>query len=172
MSRLTRLYAANVLQRSSITSVGDDLRKLNLDITVQLPDENLGIGTDIWTYLVSELQERYDLRPFFTAACGFYIVTLKKMLQKFPFGDSLLNDLSVLQPDKTSTFSGAILVNLAKRFPQLGLADANSLDCLKEEFLDFCLSPSDLPTIQKYKAADKTKNVLEISGLKLVSSLQ
>ena len=115
MSRLTRLYASNVLQRSAITSVGDYLRKLNLDISFQLPDENFGIGTDTWTCL-SELQEEYDLKPFFTAVRGFYIATLKKMLKKFPFGDSLLKDLSVLQPDKTSTFSDNVLVNLAKRF--------------------------------------------------------
>lgn len=156
MSRLTRLYASNFLQRSTITSVGDDLRKLSLGNDVQLPDENLGIGTDTWTYL-SEFQEEYDLKPFFNAVRGFYTATLKKMLHKFPFGDSLLKDLSVLQPDKTSTFSDVVLIKFAKRFSQLGLADAHSLDCLREEFLDFCLSSSDLPTIQKYKAADKTE---------------
>ena len=30
-SRLTRLYASNILQRSAITSAGDDLKKLKLD---------------------------------------------------------------------------------------------------------------------------------------------
>jgi hypothetical protein len=155
MSRLTRLYAANLLQRNAITS---EIQKLKLDIGCQLPDENLGVGTDTWTCL-SELQEEYDLKPFFTAVREFYTATLKKMLQKFPFGDSLLKNLSALQPDKTSTFSDDVLLGLAKRFSQLGLADANSLDCLREEFLDFCLSPSDLPTIQKYKAADKTEKI-------------
>ena len=59
------------------------------------------------------------------------VILYKKMLKKFPLGDSLLKDLSVLQPDKTSTFSDNVLVNLANQFSQLGLADADSLDHLR-----------------------------------------
>ena len=51
----------------------------------------------------------------------------------------------MLQPDKTSD---NVLVNLAKRFSQLGLADADSLDRLREAFLDFWLSSSDIPATQ------------------------
>ena len=49
------------------------------------------------------------------------------------------------------------MVSLAKRFPQIGLADANSLDQLREEFLDFKLSPTDFPSLAEYTAADLTK---------------
>ena len=45
---------------------------------------------------------------------------------------------------------------IAKRFPQLDLADSASLDQLREEFIDFTLSPCDLPTPGEYHAADGT----------------
>ena len=48
---------------------------------------------------------------------------------------------------------------MAKRFPQLGLDDPESLQCLKEEFTDFTLSPGDLPTPKKYNAVGHLKRV-------------
>ena len=44
MSRLTRLYASNLLTKESILAVGDNLSCLNLQSSNQLPDENLGVG--------------------------------------------------------------------------------------------------------------------------------
>ena len=72
------------------------------------------------------------------------------MPQKFPFEDTLLKDLGVVQPDQTTSNSVDTIIRLAKHFPQLGLADSASLDHLREEFLDFCLSPMDLPTPGQY----------------------
>ena len=67
----------------------------------------------------------------------------------------MLKNLEIILPSKTS-FSEP-LVELARRFPQLGLSDSSSLKCLEEEFLDYILSPSDLPSIQAYSACDSTK---------------
>ena len=39
-------------------------------------------------------------------------------------------------------------------FSHIGLNDAVSLPCLKEQFQDFKLSPNDLPRLVEYKAAD------------------
>ena len=75
------------------------------------------------------------------------------MLNKFPFGDTLLKDLSVLHPHESS-FPFRTVASLAKRFLQIELSDSAVLDKLKEEFEDFKLSPGDLPSIVKYKAAD------------------
>ena len=83
-------------------------------------------------------------------------VSTIKMIQKFPFGDTLLKDLQVLRPGCASSCSSNTIVRLSKRFPQLGLSDSMSIDQLSEEFLDFSLSPGDLPTPEKYCAADKT----------------
>lgn len=74
------------------------------------------------------------------------------MIHKFPFGDTLMKDLSVLQPESTSSFAISKILTLAKRFPLIAFADSASLDCLKEQFEDFKLSP-DLPSLE-YRAAD------------------
>ena len=103
---------------------------------------------------ITELEEEHDTKPFFTAVRNFYVASLKKMIQKFPFGDSLLKDLGVLQPEKTASYSVETVLGLARRFPQLELADDESLDKLREEFTDFKLSPEDLPSVDVYKCAD------------------
>ena len=61
------------------------------------------------------------------------------MLKKFPFGDSLLKDLGILQPDRVHSYAVDTVVKLAKCFPQLGLDNSQSIDCLREEFMDFLL---------------------------------
>ena len=94
------------------------------------------------------------MKSFFIAVRSFYVNSIKKMLQKFPFGDTLLKDLGILQPQKAASYPVSTVVRLAKRFPQLGLADSASLDELSEEFNDFTLSPSDFPTPGEYHAAD------------------
>lgn len=64
MSRLLKVYAANLLKRDVITAAGDNLSLLCLSDENQLSDENLGIGTRTWTDLV-ELEAEHDLKPFF-----------------------------------------------------------------------------------------------------------
>ena len=65
-------------------------------------------------------------------------------------GIPFLKDLGILQPDKTSSYLIATLLNLAKRFPQIGLSGTESLDQIEEEFNDFILSPSDIPAPDMY----------------------
>ena len=149
MSRLVKLYAANILTADSIKKVGDDLKKLSFAEGDQLDRENLGIGTDTWTS-VAVLEEEHDTKPFFDAVREFYVNTIKKMIKKFPFGDTILQDLGILVPEKASSYPANTIIRLAKRFPQLELSDSNSLDQLREEFLDYTLSPMDLPTQEQY----------------------
>ena len=155
-SRLLKLYAANLLTRDVILAAGDNLKSLSLDKRGQLTDENLGIGAATWACL-SELEETQDISPFFNAVRKFYVETIKKMLKKFPFDDSLMKDLEVLQPEKTSDYDVSTLIALARRFPQLEINTNEMIDKLTEEFLDFQLSPGDLPSVQCYKAADGTE---------------
>ena len=64
---------------------------------------------------------------------------------------------------------------LANRFPQLGLADAESLDKLREEFIDFQLSSADVPSMSMYKAADCTRKPrvgVFWSSVELIKTLQ
>ena len=104
MSRLVRLYASNLLKTETIVVVGSDLTKLSFASAGQLADENLGLGNDTWAHL-SSMEELYDPRPLYRAVRSFYIASLKKMLKKFPFGDSILKDLDVINPDKFCSYS-------------------------------------------------------------------
>ena len=103
MSRLVRLYASNLLKAETILAAGDDFTKLNFSVEGQLADENLGLGNDLWVHLSS--MEEYDPSPFYRAVRGFYVASVQKMLKKFPFGDSILKDLDVINPDKFCTCS-------------------------------------------------------------------
>ena len=151
----------------TILAANDNLCHLDFAKENQVSNKHLGIGTETWV-----LQ---NLKPppfFFEAVRGFYISSTKKMLNKFPFGDTLLKDLSVLQPENTSPFSK--IISLANIFPQIGLSDSASLDSLKEEFQDFKLSPGDLPSVVKYKAADgvmRSKAGLFWSEIKKMTTL-
>ena len=153
MCRLTKLYAANLLKADAISSVGSNIHQISLERENQLDNENLGVGSDTWL-CIAEFEEEHDTKPIFTAVRNFFVASLKKMLQKFPFGDSLLKDLGILQPEKTASYSVETVLGLAKRFPQLELADVISLDQLREEFTDLKLSPEDLPSVTVYKSAD------------------
>ena len=75
--------------------------------------------------------EALFLKPFFSAVRSLYVSSITKTLKIFPFGDTLLRDLAVYQPDQTATHSIDTIISLAKRFPQLGLDDFDSLDQLR-----------------------------------------
>ena len=152
MNRLVRLYAGNVLKTEVILAAGDNLKDLKLDRDSQVSDEYLGIGTDTWA-CIGDLEKELDPKPFFSAVRSFYLATIQKMLKKFPFGDPLFKDLGILLPSKVSD----TVIRLAKRFPQLGLSDSESISRLQEEFMDFILSPADLPSSHTYNACDHTK---------------
>ena len=170
MSRLVRLYAANLLKTPAILNAADDLSKLSFSEENQLSDESLGIGTNTWT-CISQLEEE-DISPFFQSVRSFYVQSIQKMLKKFPFGDSLMKDLGILQPDRVNSYTVETVVKLGKRFPQLRLDDPQSVDCLREEFMDFLLCPGDLPPPVTYAAADGSnkpragKFWLEVSKLR------
>ena len=116
----------------------------------------MGIGSDTWI-AVSAMEKEHDTKPFLDAVKKFYVISIKKMIQKFPFGDSL-EILEILQPKTLTSSTIDSVIGLAKRFPQLELSDAPSLDKLREECLDYILSPSDLPTVEEYTGADKVKS--------------
>ena len=75
------------------------------------------------------------------------------MLEKFPLGDSILRDLGIINPDKVTTHSFETIKSLAKQFPQLDLAGLKTIDGLRDEFMDFTLSPLDHLVVETYKSA-------------------
>lgn len=130
---------------------------INVDDNGNLkPYESINIGDDTW-FCVNQLEEEMDMKPFFSSARQFYLATLKKMFKKFPFGDTILKDLGIVQPDKTKSYSFSTVKRLAMRFPQIELASSDSLDLLRSEFTDFTLSPGDLPSPTYYKDCSGTE---------------
>ena len=98
MSTLVHLYASNLLKAYVILAAGNDL-STRLDSEGQVPDENLGID-DTWV-LIAQLEEEADPKPLYSVIRQFYVATIKKMLKKSPFNDSLLKKLEIINPEAT-----------------------------------------------------------------------
>jgi hypothetical protein len=126
----------------------------------------LGLGDDTWGYNAG-LEEELDIRPFYCAVRSFYLATIQKMLKKFPFNDSILKDLGTINPLQVRSYQFSTIKSLAKRFKQLGLADPASLDSLRDEFMDFTLSPADLPdpSLDTYNCTSATGDKKPRAGM-------
>ena len=84
---------------------------------------------------------------FFTTVRAFYheACAVSKMVSKFPFRDTTIRDLSLLDPSSRSKTTSASVTRLAKRFLRLSTED---MDDLHREFLDYKSMPEDqLPPV-------------------------
>ncbi len=138
-----------------------------MDVSSQVANEHLGIGTETWVS-VAELEQEHTTRSLSSQLYGsFTYKPLRRCLANL--------NLAILHPSKASTFPSSTVVTLEKRFPQLGLSDSESIQRLEEEFMDFTLSPGDLPTIDTYNAVDHTKKAcaghfwLEVGKMMILS---
>ena len=107
---------------------------------------------------ISALEEEMDTEPFLCVK-AFYSATLQKIFKKFPFGDTILQDLGTVQPTKTKSYTASTIKRLAKRFPQIELDSPDSLHLLAQEFTDFLLSPEDLPALRYYKDCNEVEKL-------------
>ena len=117
-----------MLKPEVTTAAEEDLSKINLHSSCPLSDENLGIGDDTWAS-IAILEVEHDPKRFFTAIRTFYAATIQKMLKK-PFGNSLLKDLDIINPESVNTYSIPTVLSVAKRFPQIGWSESSKLDKL------------------------------------------
>ncbi len=156
ITRLVKIYAVNILTHEAVLEANEiHLIDLNKAENIK-PDENLSIGHDTWLH-IPELEEVIDQKPFFLSVKQFYLVTLQKMIKKFPFADTLMKDLGIIRPNMTKSYSISTIKQLALRFPQIGLSSSESLALLESEFSDYILSPVDLPTVEQYRDCDGTE---------------
>ena len=146
---LTKICAVNFLTEEDVRKVGDKIHQVDMD-KVKLYD-NLSIGDETWL-CISALEEEMNTKPFFFLCIKtFYSATLQKLFKKFPFGDTILQDLGIVQPTKTKSYTVSTIKRLAKRFPQIELDSPDSLHLLAQEFTDFLLSPEDHLARRYYK---------------------
>ncbi|RXM33718.1 hypothetical protein EOD39_5239 [Acipenser ruthenus] len=75
-------------------------------------------------------------KNIFSDVRAFYSAAVQKMIDKFPFGDSVLPDLVVLDPSKKVDTDYVLIVRLAGRF-----APIVDTELLKEEWEDFQILP-------------------------------
>ena len=86
-------------------------------------------------------------QKFFASVRAFYKAAVQKMLQKFPFSDTVLKDLVILDHRKGKDLDNSQAVYLAERFH----LDIDQEE-LKEEWTDFQLMTDEqLPSLQQDK---------------------
>ena len=107
---------------------------------------------------ISALEEEMDTIQFLCIK-AFYTATLQKFFKNFPFGDTILQDLGIVQPTKTKSYTVSTINRLAERFPQIELDSPDSLHLLAQEFTDFLLSPEDLPALRYYKNCNEVEKL-------------
>ena len=117
----------------------------------------VNFGDETWL-CISALEEEMDTKPFLCVK-AFYSATVQKFFKKFPFGDTILQDLGIVQPTKTKSYTVSTIKRLAKRFPQIELDSPDSLHLLAQEFTDFLLSPEDLPALRYYKDCNEVEKL-------------
>ena len=147
--RMLRILLGRVIKADVIKAAGDDFTKIDLDDTsLELPNEELGIGHKTWAFL-SEEEDHLDSnvkRIFFNGVKDFYKAVIATIIKKFAFNDSVVDDVAFLLPNKKDSVTPAIVVRLAARFSAALQQEAH--DALEEETLDYILLPSStLPSV-------------------------
>ena len=166
--RLLRILLGRFLQAEAIQNANDDLAKISLqDPQLQLPDDQLGIGHEAWAYLTAEedFLDSSAQRIFFNGVRDFYVSVASTIIRKFPFSDTLVDDVAIFIPIHRATLSWNQVSHLAQRFS--ASVPQSSFDALQEEVLDYKLAPSlTLPTVEQRSTEDS------LDGTKLCSYWQ
>jgi len=100
MNRLLRLFMAKFHQ--SVIKSATDLTKVSFaDRSVQLVDDILTVGMAIRAMVADSDDDLADSTRtrIFKSVRHFYVAIVEKMVKIFPFHDTVLKNLSVLNPD-------------------------------------------------------------------------
>ena len=156
MTRLTKRILCYFVD-ASVIDINDVINTPYEDQNHQLDDDKLEIGeaAQSLAHNLCEDGMGQEVNNFLRSVRTFYATFVKTLVKKFPFGSTVLSDLRILNPLERRTFNDfpAAVVRLAKHFPQLGLSQAEKLEELKTEAIDFYLAdPADLP---EYTDLDK-----------------
>lgn len=156
MNRLLRLFMAKFVTMRAIKSAADLTKVSFADRSQQLDNDILAVGMKMRTMLADSADDLGDItvRRIFNSVRQFYVTIVAKMVRIFPFHDTLLKDLAVLNPDPkiNDNWSPAMVVNLATQFD---IVAADQLDHLVAEFQDYLLSQDDdLPSFSSDSRVD------------------
>jgi hypothetical protein len=143
VKRILRIFLGRVIKADVIKAVGDDFEEIDLDdTTLELPDEELGIGHKTWGFLSDEEDELDDTVKglFFSGVRDFYKAVTSTIIKKFTFDDNVVDDVAFLLPNYQDKVTTASIVRLAQRFSAAVPPEVH--DALEEETLDYMLFPS------------------------------
>ena len=115
--RLLRILLGKFLISEAIAMTQENLIAVNLsDSSLQLPDNQLGIGHEAWRYL-SEEEDYFDpdtLTIFFSGVREFYKAVTSTILNKFTFNDHFFDDIAFLLLDNRCSETNATVQYLAR----------------------------------------------------------
>ena len=117
---LLKSFMSNIVDPDILQS-HDDVTSVDYQSrSNQVCDDELGIATSTRLLLFGELEDTVHgtaiEKRFFTCVREFYVATISKMLKKFPFTESVIKELSFLDPLKRSNSSCSEIMSLASRF--------------------------------------------------------
>ena len=144
MDRLLQKLLLKFVQMRHIRPVAN-LRTIDFaDRALQLDDDRVAVSPQVRTFLEAENLSPAVEASFVTEVRGFYCAVVRKMVDKFPFGDPVLCDLSVLDPAARSDLSYEQIVRLSSRFtPDI------DPEHLKDEYEEFQLLDDNALTLQE-----------------------
>ena len=133
--RLLRILLGRFVLAEAIQDANNNFMDIK-DPPLQLPDDQLGIGQEAWAYLSSE-EDSLDpsvQRLFFNGVRKFYVAIAYTIIRKFPFTDTLVDDVAIFLPNSRCSVSWNQVCQLAQHFA--AAVPQESIDALEEEMFD------------------------------------
>ena len=128
---LLKCYLSNFVDSSVLRSCSD-ITTINYgDISAQVSDSELAIGTSTRMLLCGKLEDEIVGTPmearFYKSVRTFCETSVSKILAKFPFNDNTLKKLQFLDPRKRFNMATADVLDLAGQFTSYTDDDIDSL---------------------------------------------
>ena len=152
---LLRSYMCNFIKPDVFNDV-DDITTLDyLDPENQATNDELGIGTTTQLLLCGDLEDEVVgtsiERRFYKYVRSFYEASVSKILNKFPFKDDTIRELSFLDPRYRTKCTVNGIMHLSTRFTSFS---TDEIDTLITEFQEYRIaSDQQFPTFNYKECA-------------------
>ena len=111
VKRLLKILLRRFIKSDAIQQANSDLTQLDLsDSTLQLPQQQLGIGHSTWAYFSDE-EDFLDAKnkdTFFKGLKEFYTAIASTIMKKFSFSDNVVDDVAFLPENRATVNVDAI----------------------------------------------------------------
>ena len=152
MRGLLRSYMCNFIKPDVFNDV-DDITTLDyLDPENQATNDELGIGTTTRLLLCGDLEDEVVgtsiERRFYKYVRSFYEASVSKILNKFPFKDDTIRELSFLDPRYRTKCTVNGIMHLSTRFTSFS---TDEIDTLITEFQEYRIASDQQLSTFNYK---------------------